>query len=335
MSFKYEKKKGTDHSFFEIKGNRDEKDKRERVLCIPEKAEDENGDILPVEVIGNHAFSSRKDIEEIVIPDSIHTILGFAFHNCSNLKKIKMADSVTEYLDGSTRQCENLTEIEIDIEHDNFQIIRRILEDNDRRLTFRMHLTGGDALLVFPGFNYDFVENTMARTIQFAIEGTGYAYRECVKSGEINFREYDNMFPKASADDSVTAEMIAMARLAFPYELTSECKDMYEKWLLENAKGNLKRAIENSSLQVGALGVFTKDAGVSAIDDFSLEDHFDFYMTRKLLYKDDAKELAHMASDKEMTAIVSMMMNFSEECRNDACDLTDEKSDDGFLELDF
>jgi hypothetical protein len=60
--------------------------------------------------------------------------------------------------------------------------------------------------MVFPGFNYDFVENTMARTIQFAIEGTGYAYRECVKSDVIGFREYDNLFSKVSADDKGTAD---------------------------------------------------------------------------------------------------------------------------------
>ncbi|WP_050008331.1 leucine-rich repeat protein [Butyrivibrio sp. WCE2006] len=323
MSFTFELKNGADHSFFEIKGDKETPAGiRERVLEIPQSATDENGKEYPVEVIGNHAFSSRKDIEEIHIPDSIHTILGFAFHNCSNLRKIKMSDSVTEYLDGSTRQCENLTGIEIDINRGNYQIIRRILEDNDRRLAFRMHLSGEDAFLVFPGFNYDFVENTMARTIQFAIEGTGYAYRECVKAGEINFREYDNMFSKASADDSVTAEMIAIGRLSFPYELSDDSRNNYENWLSQNALKNLKRVINLKN-------------GIVTEPDSGPEDHFDFYIKRKLIGKEVADQLSHIASDHGMTALVGMLMNYAKSLTIETADGADALSDDGFLELDF
>lgn len=287
---------------------------------------------LPVRVIGNHAFSSRKDLEEVTIPDTIHTVLGFAFHNCGKLKKISLSDSIEEYLDGGTRQCESLTEIEVKLERGKPFIIRRILEDNDRRLTFRIHLSDGDALMVFPGFNYDFVENTMARTIQFAIEGTGYAYRECVKSDVIGFREYDNLFSKVSADDKGTAEMIAMARLLMPYELSDEAKGAYENWLLGHALKSLTKLVKNAKQKA-------VDAEITFEDYFNnAQEHIAFYLDRKLLDKADAGKLAHIAADMGITAIVSMLMNYSktdmDEKNGGDTNVTKKKSDN-FLELDF
>lgn len=292
MQFKTEVKtdRQTGEKYIEIKGS----EELSKVIEIPIEAGEE---ALPVRVIGNHAFSSRKDIEEICIPDSVHTILGFAFHNCGNLKKITLSDSITEYLDGSTRQCENLEEIEVFIKRGNYQIIRSILGDNDRRLRFRIHLPDGEeALLVFPGFNYDFVENTMARTIQFAIEGTGYAYRECVKSDLVNFREYDSMFSKTSADDPVTAEMIAMARLLYPYELLDDSKEMYEEWLRTNAAKNLTRKVKES-----------KDA----------EDSILFYIKRRLLPLAAIADVIRVSVDNDITVITSLLMEYRSSFGND------------------
>ena len=299
----------------EIKGEILGENEVTRVLEIPEMMEIDSTQQLLVRVIGNHAFSSRKDILEIKLPDSIDTILGFAFHNCSNLKKISLTDSVREFLDGSTRQCDSLEAVDVTVKRDNYEIVRSILGDNDRRLTFFLHLKdGAEAILVFPGFNYDFVENTMARTIQFAIEGTGYAYRECVKSDSINFREYDNMFSKASADDSVTAEMIAIARLLAPYELSEEAKKNYEEWLFGNSLSNLTRLINEHKTRLS----FMKD----------IEDVLGFYMDRKLIDPDAVTKLTHLSSEKGMTSVVSLLMNYS----NDS-GVTTSKNDE--LELDF
>ncbi len=298
----------TGEKYIELKGLESESDEKVSFLDIPENITDEaTGEILTVRVIGNHAFSSRKDITEVRIPDSVHTILGFAFHNCGKLRKITLTDSVVEYLDGGTRQCESLKEIEVDVQRDNFRIIRRILEDNDRRLSFRLNLNDGEALLVFPGFVYDFVENTMARTIQFAIEGTGYAYRECVKPDQINLREYDNLFSKAAADDRITAEMIAVSRISYPYVLSEDAEKMYLDWLFENAVLNLTDTIREAS-----------DA----------EERIDFYRKRKLIPKDDVAELVRVAMESEKTAIVSVLMEYKREVSGD-------DADDLSLSLDF
>ena len=342
MSFIFEvteDRRKPDHQFLTAKGFEGSCKK----LVIPELDDD-----LPVEVIGNHAFSSRKDLEEVVIPDTIHTVLGFAFHNCGRLRKISLTDSIEEYLDGGTRQCESLCEIEVDLRRGKPFIIRRILEDNDRRLTFRIHMPQGDALMVFPGFNYDFVENTMARTIQFAIEGTGYAYREVVKTDQINFREYDNLFSKVSADDRGTAEMIAMARLLVPYELSEDARITYKNWLRKKALKNLTKTVKNAEnagksvgSPVGSLGNADGFKGSYPIGTFNEfiddpEEHIDFYIKRELLDKADAAQLAHIAADMGITAIVSMLMDYAESDRYSQKDGdSGVTKDDNTLELDF
>ena len=300
--FEIEESKNSGEKYIVLKGSEDKSSK----LDIPDYIDTESDGRLPVRIIGNHAFSSRKEINEIVIPETINTILGFAFHNCSNLKKISLTDSVTEYLDGGIRQCENLEEIEIDLKYGNYAIIRRLLEDNDRRVAFRLHYPDGVALLVFPGFNYDFVENTMARTIQFAIEGSGYAYRECVKSDGIHFREYDLLFSKSAADDSVTAEKIAMARLLNPYELTEEAADNYETWLSENAGTNLVRAV-------------TEQNDSSA--------HMAFYTERGLLPEKEVAGVIETAVSNGKAEIVSMLMDYRQK--------SFDSSESEMLEMDF
>ena len=263
---------------------------------------------LPVKIIGNHAFSSRKDLEEVIIPSSIHTILGFAFHNCGRLRRIQLTDSVSEYLDGSTRQCESLEEIDVTFEHENYYVVRRILEDNDRRLRFRLQ-----------GFNYDFVENTMARTIQFAIEGTGYAYRECVKADNINFREYDSFFTKVSADDSVTAEMIAVSRLQFPYELSEDAKTQYRDWLYENAKKNLVRSIR--SLGTRGKSISDTNSELSGL----LTDQVSYYIKEKLIPEGDTSAIIAEAAELDRRELVSMLMEYQ----------SGSNKQDNFLELDI
>ncbi len=317
--------------YIELKGPEPDKAEPISLVEIPDHLRDEEtNEDIPVRVLGNHAFSSRKDISEVKIPDTVHTILGFAFHNCGNLRRIFMTDSVREYLDGGTRQCENLKEIDIHIKQGNYGIIRRILEDNDRRLAFRLHMPDGEALLVFPGFVYDFVENTMARTIQFAIEGTGYAYRECVKQDIINIREYDNLFSKVAADDRTTAEQIAVSRIKYPYMLTEDSENVYLKWLRENAHKNLIDAINEKpdvlngqTTEAGGRKSYGKNSG----DFDSAQDKLEFYRKRELIPMERVPEIIDAAVNAEKTTMVSVLMDYQKSFER--------KDSSGIMELDF
>ncbi|MCR5556290.1 MAG: leucine-rich repeat domain-containing protein [Butyrivibrio sp.] len=207
---------------------------------------------VAVEVIGNHAFSGRQDLISVTIPESVRTIYGFAFHNCRNLRKITLFDSIDDYYDGVCRQCDNLEEVEITVNNSWYEVIRNFLADNDKTLRFLIHSKKSDdeystSCLVFPEYVYDFNENTMARTIQFSIAGSGYAFRECVDRRKIDYRQYDSLFAKAIIDGGEIAEDIAIYRTLYPMELEERFGTVYEKYIRDNAGRILERLVKKCS----------------------------------------------------------------------------------------
>ena len=243
--FLYEKKnhKKDGHEYIAITGY----EGSIRKLVIPPEI-----DGIAVEEIGNHSFSGRDDIESVVLPESIKTVFGFAVHNGKSLKEISVYDGIIDYYDGVLRQCDSLRKIDVTIKSGRYEIIRNFLADVDRTLSFwiKIHQEDGsveEALLTFPEFLYDFNENTMARTIQFSIGGSGYAYRECVDRTFINFREYDKLFEKAIIDGSEIAEDIAIGRLLYPLKLEDRFRKKYEEYVSDNFGSIFNRLIDEAS----------------------------------------------------------------------------------------
>lgn len=264
MPFLYEKKehKKDAHEYIEITGF----EGTVSDLVVPSEI-----DGFPVEAIGNHSFSARQDLETVTLPETVKTLYGFAFHNCRNLKKISLFDSIDDYYDGVCRQCDSLSEIDIIINRSWFEVIRNFLADNDRTLHFTVrvrqekensreienrqekengqqapgaeHEAYVTSSLTFPEYVYDFNENTMARTIQFSIAGSGMFYRECVDRRSINYREYDKLFEKAKIDGGSISEDIAIGRLLYPVELDDRYRDMYEEYVSSKGLSILKRYI--------------------------------------------------------------------------------------------
>lgn len=240
-------------------------------LVIPKEI-----DGYPVEAIGNHAFSGRQDIECVKLPESIKTLYGFAFHNCRNLKKIILHDSVDDYYDGVCRQCDNLTDIEMFMDRGWYEVVRNFLADNDKTLRFWLHVrTSADestSCLSFPEYVYDFNENTMARTIQFSIAGSGMFYRECVDRRTMDYRQYDRLFDKAIIDGGEVAEDIAVGRLLYPVELSDEARKKYEDFVEANAEKILLRLVDTSEKKtenkdmIKRLVSYSKDLVSSSID---------------------------------------------------------------------
>ena len=236
---KYELKnhKKDGHEYIEITGY----DGKLQDLVVPESI-----DGITVESIGNHAFSGRDDLLSVSLPKSIKTLMGFAFHDCRNLKKISLYDSLLDYYDGVCRQCDSLFLVEITVLDNWFEVVRNFLADNDKRLHFLLHMEKEDAYLTFPEFVYDFNENTMARTIQFSIEGSGYAYRECVDRRKIDFRGYDNLFKTAMVDGLVVSQEIAIGRLLYPVELSEASFETYASYISRTEDDILKRYIDEA-----------------------------------------------------------------------------------------
>ena len=115
-----------------------------RVLSVPECLENECGEKLPVLEIAAHAFDGREDLEKVELPKTIRALRAFSFFNCKALREFTLWDSVEDYYDGSLRQCLALSRITVYFEREeNYQIVRDILGDSDRRLQFHLYLLDG------------------------------------------------------------------------------------------------------------------------------------------------------------------------------------------------
>ena len=239
MPFTYEKIQYLREDCIEITGF----DGSVRSLTIPDRL-----DGLPVRSIGKHAFAGRKDLREAVLPQSIKRLCLFAFHNCTALRRMSLYDSVEDYYDGVIRQCTALEEIEIRLSGESYAIVKDMLSDNDHAMSFRLLLPEEEIRLSFPEYALIASENTMARTIQFAYEGGGYAYRNCVRKKEIRFREYDRLFSFMERDDASFAAVIASDRLMFPHDLDEAAEKHYTEFLREHAAQALERFIRSGQI---------------------------------------------------------------------------------------
>ena len=63
--------------------------------------------------IGDHAFSNRKDIISVSLPNSLKEISDWAFVGCERLEKILLPTSLTTIGSAAFKDCINLTEIVI------------------------------------------------------------------------------------------------------------------------------------------------------------------------------------------------------------------------------
>ncbi len=266
-------------------------------------------DGMAVEAIGNHAFSGRQDIEEVVLPESIKTLFGFAFHNCRKLRKITLFDSLDDYYDGVCRQCDNLEEVEITINNSWYEVIRNFLADNDKTLRFKVHARDEKAsLLTFPEYVYDFNENTMARTIQFSIAGSGYAFRECVDRRKMDFSQYDSLFEKAIIDGSKIAQDIAIGRLLYPLGLEERFRSMYEKYISDNGYSVLENLLKEIS----------EDRFFSEEKQEFLKGLLSYYCTGKagandsLFATETMDRIIRLSTSMNMPSITAMLMNAEE-----------------------
>ena len=234
-----------------------------RYLSVPPYLDNECGEKLPVLEIAAHAFDGREDLEKVELPKTIRALRAFSFFNCKALREFTLWDSVEDYYDGSLRQCLTLSHITVYFEREeNYQIVRDILGDSDRRLQFHLYLLEAsqsmhtasvatstreqtdlyernssvcsstrELSLLFPGYVDKVREDTMARQIHDTIDGCGYSYRQTVGRKRIDLRLYDKLFSRAIHDTKGAAVYIALGRLRYPTELLDKAREDYLAFL--------------------------------------------------------------------------------------------------------
>ncbi len=251
-----------------------------RHLSVPAIIED-----LPVRSIGKSAFSGREDLLSVELPATIDTLGRYAFYNCKNLRSLSLYDQVEDYYDGVIKQCQSLSEITLQQERDRFSVMKELLADNDRRLTFTVKPM--NLRLTFPAYVYDFVEDVEARVLHHKIEGSGYPYRECVTRKGVDLLAYDKLFSHVISDDYEAAVMVALNRLRYPIELEDAAKEQYAQYLEQNARVVLLKLIGQER-----------------------EEEIRYLCEECLITKDALEDGLYEAADKKLSAIAAILMEY-------------------------
>lgn len=277
MSYLYEHKKDRKgQEYIEITGY----EGTIRHLSVPAIIED-----LPVRSIGKSAFSGREDLLSVELPATIDTLGRYAFYNCKNLRSLSLYDQVEDYYDGVIKQCQSLSEITLQQERDRFSVMKELLADNDRRLTFTVKPM--NLRLTFPAYVYDFVEDVEARVLHHKIEGSGYPYRECVTRKGVDLLAYDKLFSHVISDDYEAAIVVALNRLRYPIELEDAAKEQYAQYLEQNARVVLLKLIEQEC-----------------------DEEIRYLCEECLITKDALEDGLYEAADKKLSAITAILMEY-------------------------
>ena len=251
----------------------------------------------PVIRIAPHAFAEKKQMRSLSLHLTLRSVGAFAFHNCPQLEEISLHDGIRDFHNGVVRQDRRLHRIRMTVHEGNYTVMRDILSDTDAKLQFSLKLPDGEVRLLFPGYDYAFNENTMARTIQFSISGSGMVYRECVKRKGIGFREYDRLFPRVIPDDPHAAAVIAADRLLFPYDLAQVHARAYEDYLRDHAETSLLYFVSQLN---GGIGTETSDEAYMRLQ---------LMAERGLITAEAADAAIRLSADLHLTEACSIIMS--------------------------
>ena len=217
--------------------------RRNNDAAILESCEELEGEIsVPEEIDGavvieaeDYAFS-RKRITQLELPRYLKKIGRYTFYRCLTLQKLSFSDSLTDIGAGAFIGC-NPKEVEIDFYQGEKSCLKSILDEVRYAFCVKMHFHKEDgtvetAVVNFPEFYEEAVENTPARILEIQFHGAGNRYRQCFYNKELNFAEYDSLLSWTINEDTEewVTNLVAY-RLKYPYKLSESAKERYEDYI--------------------------------------------------------------------------------------------------------
>lgn len=255
--------------------------KDEPIVEIPQMLEN-----LPVTELGPYLLSG-KSCEKVVIPKGVKKIGRYGFYNSRNLQELWITSDFMDLGSGAFTGCHNIRRIQIEM-YSEISNLKEILSEIYEELTLKM--TGvQEAILWFPEYYEEGVENTPARILMTQIHGSGLYYRNCFQGKQFYFLEYDRRFEMAKAQENLKflAELV-YGRLSKPYQLTEEAKKQYESFLMEHYR------------EIAEQWIYEKK-----------EEEF-FWMLREYPLpqerKEDHQKLLNLALEKQIPTMISALM---------------------------
>ena len=193
-------------------------------VVIPDQVEG-----MPVTELGDYVFCGHC-CKRVFLPKELKKIGRYGFYNCRNLTELSFYSNFSDIGTGAFTGCHQIHRLEITMDRED-TCLKEILSEVGEELLVRIKGIM-DAMLMFPEYYEEGVENTPARILMTQIHGSGLYYRNCFQGKKFNFAEYDKRFEMACAQESPAfLTDLVYGRLAFPEGLTPNAKLEYETYL--------------------------------------------------------------------------------------------------------
>ncbi len=235
--------------------------------------------------LGAYSFAQQTQLKSVTLPEGIAAIGDHAFYNCRSLEQITLHHGVSSIGDGAFKNCDSLCRISMQ----GMAYVKQFLPDFPHELTLTMTFDDGQtACLLFPEYDYEYLENVPPREFRSVTYGSGSFYRMCASNKAIDFEQYDRAFARAVREDpQETVQSIAFLRLMYPYQLSRTCREQYLAYLTEHSRKaaeSVLRARDTSRLEL--------------------------MLSENLLNQDIVGEAISFASQSDFPEAVSLLMDY-------------------------
>ena len=206
-----------------------------------------------IQRIGSYAFHDCNHLKEVHLPRSLREVDSYAFYDCRGLSELSMWDGIRDLDNDAFLGCDKLTKIRMELPEGRHSSLKPLLSElyQEVEVTFVYPQKHGEAVVVFPEYFVEYVENGPARIFEEFTIGSGRVYRKFFNDPEFDYVSYDRHFEIACKKDlAPQAARVAVRRLQYPWELGRVGEKRYVDWLREHAVEALTQYVESESLDV-------------------------------------------------------------------------------------
>ncbi len=191
-------------------------------------------DGLAVTGIGDYAFSGHP-ITHLFLPKTITHMGRYALYRCSSLRLLSFFGGLKDFGAGAFTGCHHIQQLILETDEDGTSGLRDVLMEVSEELQVEYRVRKDKAVLLFPEFFEEGVENTPARIIEHHTHGSGLLYRNCFADRKLRFQEYDDRFPYARGQEKDSFVLrLAVSRLVCPMGLSDHHRSIYEDYVKEH-----------------------------------------------------------------------------------------------------
>lgn len=176
-------------------------------------------------------------IRSVVLPAMLKTVGDYTFYNCRNLAQLTLTGSVERLGSDSFMNCP-LRKITLTLGEDGRSCLRPLLADCVADLEVALRFPDGEeARLFFPAWHEELELLAAPHIFQTRIQGGGYACRQCVRDGVVDFGAYDGCLDRLLAEHDFPAVCrMALDRLRWPLRLSAGAEAAYRAALSDHGE---------------------------------------------------------------------------------------------------